>query len=572
MRKSVFVILTVILLVGGYFVIRYHSVNSVNEVQAHNNENLSQQKIEDLAVLCKVWGLMKYYSPDLSQSRIDWDSVAVHEIKSIIKGSSTVDNIVKRMVDFQRPETLNSIDTNVKSKDVFLSPDFNWVYKGQLKKEARIKIEAIINQKPNCKNRYYKFFKNSDLYQFTNENSDKWGNFPPAEVRVLALFRYWNSINYFFPYRELIDLSWGTILPKYIPLFYQAKSEVEYKKAVLRLITEIQDSHSFFTEYGSQKIDSLFGITQPPIELSFVDNKMIVTGYYGNEDSLKTIIPMGSIIISINGKPIQERIDELRPFVGGSNMAAKMRDIASLVLRTNSNNIILGISINGNAKKVKMLTYYIYKMPKDLKTDQKAFKMLKKGIGYIQISNINEDSLDPIKNQLNRINKLIIDMRGYPYGINLEDFGNLFLPKPSEFVAFTLVDSCRPGFFNWRRGSDYILGGQSKNVYKGQIIILINEYTQSAAEFYTMALEKIPNVVTIGSNTAGADGNVIKIHLPGNISASYSAIGIYYPDGKQTQRIGLSPQIKKSPTIKGYQNEIDEVLEEAIRYYDNMDR
>ena len=44
-------------------------------------------------------------------------------------------------------------------------------------------------------------------------------NFPTAEYRLLALFRFWNVINYFFPYKNLIGDSWETVLPRYIPKF-----------------------------------------------------------------------------------------------------------------------------------------------------------------------------------------------------------------------------------------------------------------------------------------------------------------------------------------------------------------
>ena len=43
-----------------------------------------------------------------------------------------------------------------------------------------------------------------------------------------------------------------------------------------------------------------------------------------------------------------------------------------------------------------------------------------------------------------------------------------------------------------------------------------------------------------------------------------SAIGVYYPDGKETQRIGIIPDIKIKPTIRGIIEGRDEMLEKAI--------
>ena len=51
--------------------------------------------------------------------------------------------------------------------------------------------------------------------------------------------------------------------------------------------------------------------------------------------------------------------------------------------------------------------------------------------------------------------------------------------------------------------------------------------------------------------TAGADGNVSQINLPGGIQTYFSGLGIFYPDGTPTQRIGIVPDIEVKPTLAG---------------------
>jgi hypothetical protein len=43
----------------------------------------------------------------------------------------------------------------------------------------------------------------------------------------------------------------------------------------------------------------------------------------------------------------------------------------------------------------------------------------------------------------------------------------------------------------------------------------------------------------------------------------FSGIGVYYPDGTETQRIGVKIQKEVKPTIKGIEAGKDEVLEYA---------
>jgi len=78
-----------------------------------------------------------------------------------------------------------------------------------------------------------------------------------------------------------------------------------------------------------------------------------------------------------------------------------------------------------------------------------------------------------------------------------------------------------------------------------------------------MAFQSSANVTVIGSTTAGADGNVSPIILPGYIPTIISGIGILYPDGTETQRKGVKIDIEVKPTLAGIKAGVDEPLEKA---------
>jgi C-terminal processing protease CtpA/Prc len=69
----------------------------------------------------------------------------------------------------------------------------------------------------------------------------------------------------------------------------------------------------------------------------------------------------------------------------------------------------------------------------------------------------------------------------------------------------------------------------------------------------------------IGSTTAGADGNVSNFNLPGGLSSMMSGLGVFYPNKKPTQRVGMIPDVEVKPTIAGLRAGRDELMEEAIR-------
>ena len=77
-------------------------------------------------------------------------------------------------------------------------------------------------------------------------------------------------------------------------------------------------------------------------------------------------------------------------------------------------------------------------------------------------------------------------------------------------------------------------------MYKGKVFILVNPDTRSASEWYSMSLQKIfPQSLTIGQQTSGGDGDVVKINLPGDYLLEFTGNGIFYPDNSQTQQTGI---------------------------------
>jgi hypothetical protein len=68
----------------------------------------------------------------------------------------------------------------------------------------------------------------------------------------------------------------------------------------------------------------------------------------------------------------------------------------------------------------------------------------------------------------------------------------------------------------------------------------------------------------VGSTTGGADGNVSPVPLPGGLRAAISGIGVFYPDKRPTQQVGIVPNVEVRPTIAGIRAGRDEVLEAAV--------
>jgi C-terminal processing protease CtpA/Prc len=183
-------------------------------------------------------------------------------------------------------------------------------------------------------------------------------------------------------------------------------------------------------------------------------------------------------------------------------------------------------------------------------------------IGYIYPGIIKNAYLPKIMEEVKNTRGLIIDMRTYPSDFIVFTLGGYLMPEATRFVKFSRTSNTNPGLFTYY--TNLSVGKNNNDYYKGKVVIIVNETTLSQAEYTTMALSVAPGAKVIGSTTAGADGNVSAFTLPGGIRTAISGIGVYYPDGKETQRIGIVPDFVIKPTIKGIVERRDELLEKAI--------
>jgi C-terminal processing protease CtpA/Prc len=142
--------------------------------------------------------------------------------------------------------------------------------------------------------------------------------------------------------------------------------------------------------------------------------------------------------------------------------------------------------------------------------------------------------------------------------------GTRLVERPTEFARFTAGDLANPGAFHW--GAQPTSLSPAAPRYTAKIVILVDESSLSQAEYTAMAFRSAPNAIVVGSTTAGADGNVSPIPLPGGLRSMISGIGVFYPDKRPTQRVGIVPDIEARPTIAGIRSGRDEVLEAALRH------
>ncbi len=389
--------------------------------------------------------------------------------------------------------------------------------------------------------------------------------YPSAPLRLLGLMRYWSAINYFCPNKDRIVKNWDSVLYEYVPKMLAAKDSMGYTLTVAKLITEIHDGHGWL---GSKVWQRLYH-NIPEIQLKYVQNKTIVYKTFNN--SLKNVISTGDEILKVNDVDINELRKQIGQYIGASNDAALQRNVTANVLAgPDSSNVKITYLHNGVVKTLERKRTsgkYAYSDDTGLPGQSRPWTKLNSNTGYVDFGKIEVPQLDSMMNDFRNLKTIIIDDRSYPRGtvwtlINYLSAKAVTGAKGSTMIA----DSPDPNTATIQY-SLWEIPVTPKFIYNGRIIILVNEETQSQAEYSCMVIQAAhKNTIIMGSQTAGADGDVTGISIPGGIQTAFSGHGIHYPDGRPTQGIGIVPDVKISPTIKGIKEGKDEVLERAMQF------
>ena len=527
--------------------------------------NITASNIENLDILGKTWGYLKYYHPSVAGGDYNWDYELFRILPNVLNAKDPKDRntiLNEWVLSLGNAEIVENVNKDI--GEVKLNPDLGWIDEQTLGPQLSKSLLKLKSVKQPAEHYYIGKYPGVGNPEFRNERrydaSMKY-RYPDAGFRLLSLYRYWNMIAYYFPYKHLIGEDWNKVLPEFIPKFLNAGNELEYKLAALAVIARINDTHANI--WGMDYVlDEYKGERFSPLKITFVENKAVVTDYYDKSLGERTGLKIGDVIATVGGKNVDEIIKQRLPLTPASNYPTQLRDIARSLLRTNDSLLSVTYHNGKSTKSAKLKTFRpaeigVYEAKRDT-----CFKMLGNNIAYLYPGSIKDVYLPKIMEEVLKTKGLVIDFRCYPSAFIVFTLSEYLLPEPKSFVKFTNGSIESPGVFTMTKTLQ--VGKVNPDHYKGKVVIIINETTQSSAEYHTMAFRTAPGAKVIGSTTAGADGNVSRIVLPGGIETMISGIGVYYPDGTETQRIGIVPDLEVKPTIKGIREGRDELLEKAI--------
>jgi C-terminal processing protease CtpA/Prc len=341
------------------------------------------------------------------------------------------------------------------------------------------------------------------------------------------------------------------------------KDSDDYQRQLMLVIAAIQDGHANL--WSSLRVRPPIGDCQLPVNLRFIENRIVVTGYSSDDFGKTSGLQIGDVVTRVDGQPVTKFIAEIAPYYAASNEAGRLRDIGRSLTLGKCGAVSVAVlrgsgTLELGAERVPLAKLDLTRGRRhDLSGE--TFQMLAGNVAYLKLSSVKADQASAYIGAAADAKGLIIDIRNYPSEVVTYALGSHLVSNSTVFASNTFADIVNPGAFHWKIGSTI---NPDLPHYAGRIVILVDESSQSQSETTAMAFRAAPGAIVIGSTTAGADGNVSGIPLPGRLQSMISGIGVFHPDHKPTQRIGIVPDIVVRPTVAGIRAGRDEVLEAAI--------
>ncbi len=526
-----------------------------------------EKQYERLEYTCKVWGYLKYHHSNVCKGYINWDTAlltSLDGIKNAPTHKAFNDSLYLLVL---KAGTLSDYTDYISFRgDTFLlfKNQLAWVSDTFVGDSTRKFIQYIDSKYLNESQTYASIGQNEQVvfpFESTYHINEY---FPNENLRILALFRFWNCINNFYPFRNSIEPSWNYQLTKYLPKIIDIKYDFEYHLNFRELIKEIKDTKSDFKSYIS---DSILGFYYCPIRFEKIEDNYVITEKLNSINS----VSKGDIIHEIDGISVDSFIFEKSKFGLSANTVGLQRNLKELSARSNSEIFELKVKDKfGTIKNVSLDRKISYRDSfNQKKLPFKAWKdtILASGcrIGIVEMKSLMDYQIEFMFEDLWNTDALILDLRGNT-DIHNDSLHTSLIPfiynKIGDYLFYLKANVSRSGEFYSKTRYNQILG---QPIYGKKLILLIDQSTEDKNELLTLFFENHSNVIRIGTQTDATSGFYSILPIPGGINLYFTTLAtlernktIHYPNG-----LKVDHTIKR--TIEGVRNGKDELMEFALQ-------
>ncbi|MBS0195279.1 MAG: hypothetical protein JSR77_00820 [Planctomycetes bacterium] len=373
-------------------------------------------------------------------------------------------------------------------------------------------------------------------------------------TRLAAIIIAWNALEHFYPYFDVVKTDWQAALSDGLRSAATDADAAAFTTTLGHLGAALHDGHTWITG-GTRKSYSL------PLELTWVGDELAVVR--SKDAQAAAGIEPGDVILEIDGESTKDAyITCTQTLSAATDQWLRYRartDIGSSV--TPAIRTLTVRHANGSTASIRVTLTQSPAKSDAHRPDNGA--LLAPGVVYFNLDGTDAAELNKHLPELTQAKAVVFDLRGYPGEAGSEVLRHLtdknIVSAHWNVPVITMPDGADRTFIS----SNWNMPPLEPRI-NGKIIFLTDGTAISYAESCMGIVEGMKLGEIVGSPTAGTNGNINFIQLPGKFSISFTGMQVIKHDGTPHHGRGIAPTIPAYPTIAGLAAGKDEVLEKAI--------
>lgn len=372
-----------------------------------------------------------------------------------------------------------------------------------------------------------------------------------VRLRLADVVVTWNAIQHFYPYFDVVAVDWPSQLRIALRASLADSDAAAHLRTLQRLVAATRDGH------GSVDGPGMTPRYWAPFRAQWIEDRAVIV------QSLDERFHAGDIIVTVDGMPAADRVVEAEQMIAGSDQWRRLMAMNGFIMGDKDSAISIGLVRDGTplvieAQRTRPGPVRQLALPDTIAE-------LQSGIWYVDLRNATADAIRDKLETLSTAKGLVFDLRGYPKDSGAAKILNHLINQPDSdrwmwMPEIVWPDHDAPLSLD---GHGWELQPAPRYRFTGKIAFLTDANAISQSESILGYIEAL-KIPTVGSATAGANGDVRRFKLPGGYNVGFTGMRVTKHDGSPQHLVGVAPTVPVQPTIAGIKAGRDEVLERSL--------
>jgi C-terminal processing protease CtpA/Prc len=378
---------------------------------------------------------------------------------------------------------------------------------------------------------------------------------PGLDVRLGDVVIVWNVMQHFYPYFDVVPVDWDTVLTAALAGALADTNRMDFLLTLRRMGAALQDGHAWVND----PVTRTWGTVPACVEV--VEGRVVVTEAAGDAG-----LRRGDVVLDVNGRPADVLLAEQMRQASGSAHYRRARGVLRLLAGPKGDTLRFLVERGADTVSASGV---VATMPRIyLQPDQgDSIRELAKGIWYVDLNRAPMEAIDSVMGKLAKARGVVFDLRGYPNG-NHDVISHLLTGNEERGEKWMFIPRIaypdRERIAGWDGVGWSYLQPKPPHI-DGKVVFLTNGLAISYAESFMSHIEGFKLAEIVGGPTAGTNGNINPIELPGGYRFTWTGMKVTKFDGSQHHLIGIQPTVPLERTLKAVRAGRDEYIEKALQ-------